>query len=146
MLKVPFTKDLPFFHDIDWFLRAFRGSEARLIVVAQPLSIYYLPEKRIAVSSGVDWKAKIDWGRANRHLMSKRGYSRFIVGSCVGAAVQESAGVSGFGRLFYECAIVGSPTPQLLLMLFGTYVLRPELRKKLRDRIFLRRATAQITP
>jgi glycosyltransferase involved in cell wall biosynthesis len=145
MLNIPFTRDLPFFHDIDWFLRAFRSSHAQLIVVEQPLSIYYVPEKREAISSGVSWKAKVDWGRANRHLMSRRAYSRFIVGSCVGAAVEDRAGARGFNRLFYEFAIVGSPTPQLLLLLFGTFLLRPSLRKKLRDLILLRRANIQIT-
>jgi Glycosyl transferase family 2 len=89
MLKVPFTRNLPFFQDIDWFLRAFRNSDARLIVVEQPLSIYYVPEKRAAISNSVTWKSKVDWGRANRHLMSDRAYSRFIVGSCAGAAVRE---------------------------------------------------------
>jgi glycosyltransferase involved in cell wall biosynthesis len=146
MLKIPFTKDLPFFQDIDWFLRAFRNSDAELVVVAQPLSIYYVPEKRLAISSGVNWTAKVEWGRANRHLMSKRAYSRFVVGSCAGAAVQDGAGLRGLGLLVYECAIRGSATPQLLLLLFGTYLLRPSLRKSLRDRIFLRSTNIQVTP
>jgi glycosyltransferase involved in cell wall biosynthesis len=139
MLKVSFTKGLPFFQDIDWFLRALRGHDARLIVVAQPLSIYYAPEKRATITSSVGWRARVDWGRANRHLMSKRAYSRFIVGSCTGPAVQDGAGMSGFGRLLYECAVVGSPTPQLLLLLLGTYLLQPALRRKLRDRFLLQR-------
>ena len=78
--------------------------------------------------------------------MSKRAYSRFIVGSCVGAAVQDRAGVRGFSRLFYECAIVGSPTPQLMLLLCGTFLLRPALRKKLRDRFLLRRVDIELRP
>jgi len=146
MLKVPFTKDLPFFQDIDWFLRALRGPNARLIVVEQPLSIYHSHEKRETITSGLSWKARVDWGHANRGLMSKRGYSRFIVGSFVGRAVQERAGVRGFIRLFYECAIVGSPTLQLLILLFGSYLLRPALRNKLRDRFLLHAANAQVIP
>jgi glycosyltransferase involved in cell wall biosynthesis len=146
MLAIPFTKDLPFFQDIDWFLRVFSGSDAQLIVVGQPLSIYYVPEKRAAISNSVSWAAKVAWGRANRHLMSKRAYSRFIVGSCVGSAVQDKAGMRGFGRLFYECAIVGSPTPQLLAMLCGTYFMQPSLRKKLRNRFLLRDAKIRVTP
>ena len=146
MLKIPFTKDLPFFHDIDWFLRALREPGSQLIVVPQPLSIYYAPEKRSTITSGVQWKARIAWGRANRHLMSKRGYSRFIVGSCVGPAVHDRAGLRGFYRLLYECAIIGSPTSNLLLLLCGTFCLRPALRKKLRDRFLLRRPDIQVTP
>ena len=145
MLKIPFTKDLPFFQDIDWFLRALRSPDAQLIVVPQPLSIYHAPEMRATVTSGVRWRARLNWGQANRHLMSKRGYSRFIVGSCAGPAVQDRAGVRGFARLLYECAIVGSPTPQLLLLLFGTYALGPALRRKLRNLIFLRRANFQVS-
>ena len=146
MLAIPFTKGLPFFQDIDWFLRALRNPGTKLVVVTQPLSIYNAPEDRVTVTSSLGWKARVGWGRANRHLMSKRGYSRFIVGSCVGRAVQDGAGVRGFGRLFYECAMIGSPTPQLLLLLFGTYALRPSLRKKLRDRLLLRRVNRPVAP
>jgi glycosyltransferase involved in cell wall biosynthesis len=140
LLDIPFTKGLPFFHDIDWFLRVFQQPDVKLIVVPQPLSIYYAPEKRAAVSNAVNWKAKVEWGRANRHLMTRRSYSRFIVGSCVGAAVQDGAGLRGFARLFYECVFVGSPTPQLLAFLCGTWLLRPQWRKKLRDSFFLKHA------
>jgi glycosyltransferase involved in cell wall biosynthesis len=146
MLKIPFTKDLSFFQDIDWFLRALHGKDAQLIVVPQPLSIYYAPDARPTITSSVRWKARLEWGRANRHLMSKRSYSKFVVGSCVGSAVQDRAGLRGFGRLLYECAIVGSPTPGLILLLLGTYLLRPNLRKKLRDRLLLRRANVALTP
>lgn len=146
MLKVPFTKDLPFFHDIDWFLRAFRVSDAELVVVEQPLSIYYAPEKRAAVSNQVNWRAKVNWGRANRCWMSKRAYSRFIVGSCAGAAVQDKAGIRGFSRLLYECVVVGSPSPRLVLLLSGMFLLRPTWRKKLRDLIWLKRVDIQVRP
>lgn len=144
MLHIPFTKGLPFFQDIDWFLRALRNPGTKLVVVTQPLSIYNAPEDRVTITSRLGWRARVGWGRANRHLMSRRGYSRFIVGSCVGRAVQDGAGLRGLGRLFYECAIIGSPTPQLLMLLCGTYALRPSLRKQLRDRLLLRRVTPQV--
>jgi glycosyltransferase involved in cell wall biosynthesis len=140
MLRVPFTKGLLFFQDIDWFLRATSEADVELIVVPQPLSIYCAPERRATVTSSINWNARLDWGRANRHLISQRSYSRFIVGSCAGPAVQDRAGLPGFTRLLYECVVVGSPTPHLLMMLCGTYLLRPALRKKLRDRFLLRRA------
>jgi glycosyltransferase involved in cell wall biosynthesis len=146
MLEIPFTKNLPFFQDIDWFLRALHGPQVELIIVPEPLSIYYVSEKRPSITNNLGWKKRLDWGRANRNLMSKRGYSRFIVGSCVGSAVQERAGMIGFTRLLYECAIVGSPTLSLLFLLFGTYLLRPTLRKKLRDRFLLQRAPIRLTP
>lgn len=146
MLQCPFTKDLPFFHDIDWFLRAFRNFAAELVIVEQPLSIYHAPENRDSISNGVNWRAKLDWGHANRHLMTNRAYSRFIVGSCAAAAAQDHAGARGFSRLFYECAAVGSPTLQLLLLLCGTFLLSPYLRKKLRDLLLLRRPNIPPSP
>jgi glycosyltransferase involved in cell wall biosynthesis len=146
MLQCPFTKGLPFFQDIDWFLRAFRYFGAELIVVDQPLSIYHAPENRDAVSNRVNWKAKLNWGRANRHLMTDRAYSRFIVGSCAGAAAQDRAGARAFSRLFYECAVVGSPSPELLPLLCGTFLVSPALRKKLRDYFLLRRANLPASP
>jgi glycosyltransferase involved in cell wall biosynthesis len=146
MLEIPFTKDLSFFQDIDWFFRAMRAPGVQLVVVPQPLSIYHAPEKRQTVTNSARWRARLAWGRANRRLMSKRSYSRFVVGSCVGPAVQDRAGIRGFGRLFYECAFVGSPTAQLLLLLLGTYLLRPSLRKKLRNRFLLQRAKLEGYP
>jgi hypothetical protein len=145
MLKIPFTKDLPFFQDIDWFLRALRGPDVQLMVIERPLSIYYAPDKRQTITSNLRWEARVAWGRANRHLMSPRAYSRFVVGSCVGPAVQDRAGLRGFVRLFYECAVVGSPTAQLLVLLVGTYLLRPSLRQKLRDRFLLRRPDTEMS-
>ena len=62
MLRLPFTKGLPFFQDIDWFLRAMRDPASELVVVARPLSIYHAPENRISVTSGLKWKARVDWG------------------------------------------------------------------------------------
>lgn len=146
LLKIPFTKDLPFFQDIDWFLRALSGGHAELLVVLQPLAIYYAPDQRATVTSGVGWKARLDWGRANRKLLSRRAYSRFVVGSCAGPAAQDRAGARGLATLLYESVFVGSPTPNLLILLLGTYLLRPAWRKKLRDRIFLRRAAVAIAP
>jgi glycosyltransferase involved in cell wall biosynthesis len=144
MLKVPFSKGLPFFQDIDWFLRALRNPGTELVVLAQPLTIYNAPEDRVTITSSLGWRARVDWGRANRHLMSRRGYSRFIVGSCVGRAVQDRAGLRGLGRLLYECACIGSPTPRLLVLLLGTYALRPGLRKELRDRFLLTRVKSPV--
>jgi glycosyltransferase involved in cell wall biosynthesis len=139
MLRIPFKKGLAFFQDIDWFLRAMRAEDTEFLVVPQPLAIYHAPQERKTTTNSATWEAKLDWGRANRTLMSGRSYSRFIVGSCVGPAAQARAGIRGFGRLFYECAIMGSPTPLLLALLTGTYLLSPPLRRKLRDRVLLKR-------
>ncbi len=42
-LEVPFQTGQAFFQDIDWFLRVNQRPETRLVIVAEPLTIYYEP-------------------------------------------------------------------------------------------------------
>ena len=136
MLRIPFTKGLPFFQDIDWFLRISHEADFQLLVVAEPLSIYYMPAGRASITSATNWKSRLQWGRSRRHLLSKRAYSHFIVGTCVGRAVQDGAGVKGFTTLLYEAVVVGSATPSLVALLCGGYILAPKYRQQLRDMLF----------
>ena len=135
-LKVPFDHSLPFFQDIDWFLRITREDDLELVVVAEPLSIYYMPAGRASITSATNWRSRLEWGRSRRNILSKRAYSRFIVGTCVGRAVQDGAGLKGFKTLLYEAVVVGSATPYLVALLCGGYVLTPKYRKQLRDMLF----------
>ena len=138
-LRVPFQKDLACFHDIDWFLRATTSGGARLIVVAEPLAIYHAPEERVTITSKLGWKARLSWGRANRHRMSRRGYSRFISGSCAGRAAQDKAGLAGLATLLAECVIRGAPSPANVALILGIFLMTPELRRRIRDGFFLRK-------
>jgi glycosyltransferase involved in cell wall biosynthesis len=135
--KVPFDQSLRFFQDIDWLLRLSQEKDFELLVVEEPLSIYYMPTGLPGITSGLNWESRLKWGQERRHLLSKRAYSRFIVGSCVGRAVQDGAGIKGFARLFYETVFIGSPTPMLVTLLCGGYILPPKHRKRLRDLLFL---------
>jgi glycosyltransferase involved in cell wall biosynthesis len=136
-LKVPFRKDLSSFQDIDWFLRATTTVGVTLAVVPEPLSIYYAPEERATITSKLGWRSRLAWGRANRHRMTRRAYSRFIAGSCVGRAAQDKAGIAGLAVLLRECILRGSPTPTNVAMIFGVFLVTPELRKRIRDALFL---------
>ena len=136
-LKVPFQKDLACFHDIDWFLRATTSGGAKLIVVAEPLTIYHAPDERVTITSKLGWEARLSWGRANRHRMSRRGYSRFISGSCAGRAAQDKAGLSGLSTLLRECVVHGSPSPANVALIVGIFLVTPELRRRIRDGFFL---------
>jgi glycosyltransferase involved in cell wall biosynthesis len=139
LLEVPFDRSLPFFQDIDWFLRLSQVKDFQLLVVDEPLSIYNMPSGRSTVTSGLNWKSRLEWGRQRRHLLSKRAYSRFIVGTCAARAAQDGAGLGGFATLLYEAVVVGSSTPYLVALLFGGYFLRPEYRKRLRDMLFFKK-------
>jgi glycosyltransferase involved in cell wall biosynthesis len=139
MMRVPFTKDMALFQDIDWFLRVMRDPRARLVVLPEVLSIYLSPEGRQSIISGSRWEARIEWGRDHRALMSRRAYSRFVVGSCAGRAAQQRSGLRGLAVLLYECVWHGAATPKLVLLLCATFCISPDLRVKLRDRFLLRR-------
>lgn len=139
-LRVPFDSNLSFFQDIDWFLRVSQDSAFDLVVIDEPLSIYHVPAGRTSITSNLNWQARLNWGRRRRHLLSRRAYSRFILGTCVGRAVQDGAGWKGFVTLLKEAVIEGSATPYLVVLLCGAYVLPPKYRKQLRDRLFFAKA------
>lgn len=137
LLKIPFQKGLKSFQDIDWFLRVNREPGVELTVVPEPLVIYYAPDERSTITSKLGWKSRLAWGKENRRLMTCRAYSRFIAGSCAGRAVQDRAGIRGFLELLRECALVGSPSLSDLLLLTATFMVTPNLRRRLRDLVFL---------
>jgi glycosyltransferase involved in cell wall biosynthesis len=136
-LKIPFQKDLKSFQDIDWFLRVNRDSDVELTVIPEPLVIYYAPDERATITSKLNWRSRLAWGKENRHLMTRRAYSRFIAASCAGRAVQDKAGIRGYLELLRECALVGSPSLSSLLLLTGTFMVTPKMRRRLRDQVFL---------
>ena len=136
-LEVPFRKELSSFQDIDWFLRAPTTPGVTLSVVPEPLSIYHAPEDRSTITSKLSWESRLAWGRANRHKMTRRGYSRFIAGSCVGRAAEDKAGVAGLRVLLHECILRGSPTPANIALILGVFLVTPALRRRIRDAFFL---------
>lgn len=138
--RIPFLPDLPLFQDLDWFLRVNSDPQVRFVAVAEPLSIYYEAVRRSSITSKTGWLQRLEWGRARRLLLSRRAYSRFVVGSCVARAAEDGAGLRGFATLFHEAAVVGSPTPRLLALLFGIYLLPPSFRKRCRDLLFLKKS------
>ena len=136
-LRVPFEKELSSFQDIDWFLRATTTTGVALSVVPEPLSIYHVAEERSTITSRLSWESRLAWGRANRHRMTRRAYSRFIAGSCVGRAAEDKAGVAGLRVLLRECILRGSPTPANIALILGVFLLAPALRRRIRDAFFL---------
>ena len=142
--RLPFNSGLPSMQDVDWFLRVMREAGTTLIVVPEALTIYHSPEGRRTITSGTKWRSVLEWGRMNRHLMTRRAYSRFVVGSCAARAAKEHAGLKGFATLLYECTIRGLPSPKLLCLLCGSYLLKPQFRTRLRDRYMLRKVAAPL--
>jgi glycosyltransferase involved in cell wall biosynthesis len=136
-LQVPFSKTLASFQDIDWFLSAVTLEGVRLHVIPSPLAIYHAPDDRKTITSRLNWKDRLQWGRNNRHRMSPRAYSRFVSGSCVARAVQDKAGIRGLFLLLKECVLRGQSTPAQIAMICGIFLVTPQARKRIRDAFFL---------
>jgi spore coat protein CotH len=137
-LKVPFRKELTCFQDIDWFLRVMTTDDGlQLVIIPEPLAIYYEPEDRVTITSNLGWKKRLAWGQDNRNRMTRKAYSRFIVGSCVGRAVQDKAGLPGLVTLLRESVSHGAPSLSNLLLMLGMFIVTPSFRRTIRDTFFL---------
>jgi glycosyltransferase involved in cell wall biosynthesis len=139
ILRIPFQKGLALFQDIDWFLRVNSDGQVKFHAVEEPLSIYYEPAQRQSMTSSSNWRDRLEWGRARRHLLGRRAYGRFVVGSCAARAGQERAGIGGLLRLLHEAVFVGSASPKMLALLLGAFLLPIGLRRQMRDFLFLKK-------
>ncbi len=133
-LKVPFVKGLPGMQDIDWFLRVMADPEVQILVAPEPLSIYNSPVGRQTITTGLTWEKPLTWAQNNRHLMTPRAYSLFVVRSCVEKAVEQRSGLRGFWTLFRECMFRGSPDLHIIFLFFSRYTLTDERRQQIRAR------------
>ena len=140
-LEVPFTKGQAVLPGYRLVLAC--KSPSRHAPGHRRRSAHGLPRtsRRVTVTSKIPWKARLEWGKANRHQMGRKAYSRFVVGSCASRAVDEGAGLSGFVLLLRECILGGRAGLMQPILLSGIYLLSSERRRVWRDRLLLRRAT-----
>lgn len=136
-LRVPFVKGLPGMQDIDWFLRVMADPEVQLLIAPEPLSIYNAPVGRQTITTGLTWEKPLSWAQNNRHLMTRRAYSLFIIRSCVTKAAEQHAGLRSFLKLFRECMFQGSPNLHIVFLFFSRSLLSEDRRQGFRA--FLRR-------
>jgi glycosyltransferase involved in cell wall biosynthesis len=132
-LEVPFTPGLKGCQDLDWFLRMMTHSGVQLLIANKPLALYHLPQSRNSVSRGFDWQLRLEWGRSQRHLMTARAYSLFVVGLCVTKAALEPFSFKTFTVLLRECLFAGSPNLRTVAHLFALFLLPDKLQQSLRD-------------
>jgi glycosyltransferase involved in cell wall biosynthesis len=130
--SVPFASGLKGCQDLDWLLRVTAETDVRLVICEEPLAVFHEPETRPSVSRGLDWRFRLEWGRARKAWMGHRAYSRFIVTVCATRAAAGPFSLRAFASLFYECALVGTPELQTLGHLVALFFVSPGLRQKAR--------------
>jgi glycosyltransferase involved in cell wall biosynthesis len=113
MLRVPFTNGLKKHQDWDWFLKLAALPEFQLLVVPEPHSIYWVPQRsRVSVSGQLDWSFSHGWARGRLKLMTRKAYSRFLVKICARSAKLQGAGLPAMLRLLCDLLVFSDSAGQ----------------------------------
>jgi len=144
-LSVQFTVGLKKHQDWDWFLRLCAVPGFKLLVVPEPLSIYWVPLRtRTGVSGNLDWKFSAGWAKSSLSLMTRRAYATFLVKICVRGAMIQGEGRQALAYLLRELFLVGRLTPLMFGDLVASVAIPEELRLRLRYRLMRLRKPKQI--
>jgi glycosyltransferase involved in cell wall biosynthesis len=115
-LRMPFTPGLKKHQDWDWFLRLAALPSFEMLVVEQPLSVYWVPQrKRVSVSGGMDWEFSRNWATQNVGLMTRRAYASFLVKVCARDPTLQRAGFAAKISLLHNLVSIGRPTPAMFV-------------------------------
>jgi len=140
-LRVPFCKGLKKHQDWDWFLQLAALPEFQLLVVAEPLSVYWVqPRARESVSGKGAWRSSQVWAEGRLRWMTPRAYAMFLVKICVRGAVDQGEGWLGLCFLLREIIVRGRPSAMILAE-FAAAVFMPE-----RLRMWLRNFLGKLRP
>jgi glycosyltransferase involved in cell wall biosynthesis len=132
-LRVPFTRGLKKHQDWDWFLQLAAMQGFELLIVREPLSVYWVPQRsRASISGSLDWEFSHRWASSRRGLMTRKAYARFLVKICTRSAMMQKAGPPALLRIFRDMVMYGRPTPFLLGEFLVSAALPDDLRLRLR--------------
>jgi spore coat protein SA len=135
-LRVPFTAGLKKHQDWDWFLRLAALPNFELLIVPEPLSIYWVPTRsRTSISGRLDWAFSHRWATENLSLMTRKAYAGFLVKICARAAMTQKAGPRAMLNLLRDLLVIGRPTPALLAEFIVCLLLPNDVRLRLRPAI-----------
>jgi glycosyltransferase involved in cell wall biosynthesis len=136
--RVPFTVGLPRLQELDWTVRALRHDGVDLIIAAEPLVIWHTDEDRPRISHESPWQETLAWLRRSRPLLTRRAYAAIAM-SVVSSMAAPSRDPGAFRTLLREARTHGQPRPIDYLTHCQIWVIPPNLRHTLRDRVLRRR-------
>ena len=149
--KVSFAEDLPKHQDWDWILRANLLPGVGVTFVPQTLAIWYLWEQRQSTSSKSNWCNSLTWINANRHLVTPRAYSSFLITQVAPQAASESQWQL-FGTLLKDAFRFGKLKPRDIYLYLIMWLIPKNLRRSFKALITsikpktLRKITVQQNP
>ncbi|MGV2829978.1 glycosyltransferase family 2 protein [Myxosarcina sp. GI1(2024)] len=129
--QVPFNENLAKHQDWDWILRVNLLPEVGVTFVTETLAIWYIWEQRQTTSSKSNWRNSLAWIDANRHLVTPRAYSSFLIAQVAPQAASE-AQWQLFARLLQDAFRFGKLKPHHLGLYLGMWLIPKNLRRSLR--------------
>ncbi len=148
MLGCPFNPQTRKHDDTEWYLAVSARADVSFVVLPEALTIWHQIGTLKRVSLMGDWRSSLEWARANRTRMTRKGYASFVL--C--AVASEAAGArdaGGFVTSLQEAFRFGQPRFLDLTLAFGFVLFPKELRQRLRqmrERLRRREATLGRSP
>ena len=134
--QVPFRDDLTIpFEDADWHIRVSERADTALLMVKEPLCVYY-HELFASFSRTRDlWRQSLNWVHEMRPRISRRAYAGFCLVTISGppAAARDWR---AFGVLLYEGCRYGRPTIVEVSIYAAMWVLPLKFRRWVRTLLF----------
>lgn len=136
--RVPFAIGLRRLQELDWTLRALSHDGVDLRFAPEPLVVWNTDEDRPRLTFESPWEESLAWLRRSRPLFTRRAYAAYTM-SVISSMAAPTRSPRVFGTLFREAHRHGRPALLDYVTLLQTWLLPPELRRGLRDRILKRR-------
>jgi glycosyltransferase involved in cell wall biosynthesis len=136
--RVPFDAAVPRMQELDWTLRALSQDGVDLLIADEPLVIWHQDEDRPRISLNSPWQEQLEWLRRSRPLLTPRAYAAVTM-SVVSSMAAPTRSTKVFGTLLREARQHGQPGALDYLTFLQIWLIPPQLRRSLRDRVMKRR-------
>jgi glycosyltransferase involved in cell wall biosynthesis len=136
--RVPFTVGLRRMHELDWTLRALSHDDVELIYASEALVVWHTDEDRPRVSLDSSWEQQLAWLRTVRPLFTPKAYAALVM-SVISSMAAPTRSPRVFRALLREARGYGRPTVLDYLTFLQIWLIPPQLRRRVRDRILRRR-------
>lgn len=138
LTEVPFKEDLRRLQEMDWSLRALSRDGVDLLIVDEPLVVWYADENRPRISDDAPIRASLAWLRGVRPLVTKRAYAALAM-TQVSSMAAQSHSPKVFGKLLYESVRYGRPGVRDVVTFAQIWLVPTRVRRVVRDKLIARR-------
>lgn len=141
--RVPFAVGLRRLQELDWTMRALSHDDVGLIFAEEALVVWYTDEDRPRVSFDSPWEESLQWLRTSRPLFTRRAYAAITM-SVIGSMAAPTRSAKVFGTLLREAHEHGRPGALDYVTYLQIWLIPPQLRRTVRDRLMRRRAHPRV--